>query len=485
MQDQTQKLTVREKIGYGLGDSAANLIFQVMMVLQMSFYTDTFGIAPAAAGTLLLVARVWDGIFDPMMGVIADRTNSRWGKFRPWILWTAIPFGAMAFLCFYTPNFSAGGKLLYAYITYIAFMTIYSMNNLPYSALSGVATSDIGDRTALSSYRQTCAMIAGVIVQGLALPLVAHFGKGNSALGYKWTIGIFSIVGIFLFFITFISTKERIKPNPHQKTSVGQDFADLLKNGPWIILFLLTIFIFITLAMRGGDIVYLFKYYFDKGAQWTLLQNLHILPILQYFNMAPADQNDTEKIISWAFSVFCVSGLIATILGIWASKWFALRMGKRNAFILGLATITILWVPFYFLPPKAVLAAIILQLFAQFGYGITAPLLWAMMADVADYSEWKTGRRATAIVFAAVVFGLKAGIGVGGAIGGWILAFYNYVPNVDQSARTLIGIRLTASIFPAIPFAIGIVLLLLYKIDKQMELQMQNELTDRRKQYKV
>ncbi|MGA2916677.1 MAG: MFS transporter [Sedimentisphaerales bacterium] len=485
---ESQKLSVVEKVGYGLGDASANLIFQVMMILQMIFYTDAFGITPLAAGILLGVARIWDGIFDPVMGLIADRTNTRWGKFRPWILWTAIPFGVMAFLCFYTPKFSNVGKLLYAYITYIGFMTIYSMNNLPYSALSGVATSDIGDRTSLSSYRQTCAMLAGVVVQGLAMPLVAHFGKRldgtvDKALGYKWTIGIFSIIGIFLFFITFITTKERIKPDPKQKTSVGQDFADLLKNGPWIILFLLTIFIFITLAMRGGDIAYLFTYYFDKGAELAVLQSSRLLSVLQFLHIVSAEPNETD-IISWSFSVFSVSGLIATILGIISSKWFAIRMGKRNAFILGLATITILWVPFYFLTPTAVWPAIILQLFAQFGYGITAPLLWAMMADVADYSEWMTGRRATAIVFAAVVFGLKAGIGVGGAIGGWILGHYGYMANVAQSERALIGIRLTASIFPAIPFGIGVILLLLYKINKPMELQMQNELTERRKQYK-
>lgn len=479
MQTESQKLSVVEKVGYGLGDASANLIFQVMMILQTIFYTDAFGITPLAAGMLLGVARIWDGIFDPVMGLVADRTETRWGKFRPWILWTAIPFGFMAFLCFYTPKFGYSGKLLYAYVTYIGFMTVYSMNNLPYSALSGVMTSDIGDRTALSSYRQTCAMLAGVVVQGLAMPLVAHFGKRldgtvDNALGYKWTIGIFAAVGIFLFFITFLTTKERIKPNPKQKTSVGQDLADLLKNGPWIILFVLTIFIFITLAMRGGDIVYLFKYYFDQGAE---------LGVIKLFGMAPADGNAND-IIARSFSVFSVSGLIATILGIISSKWFALRMGKRNAFILGLATITVLWVPFYFLPPKAVWPAIILQLFAQFGYGITAPLLWAMMADVADYSEWMTGRRATAIVFAAVVFGLKAGIGLGGAIGGWILSHYGYVANVAQTERALQGIRLTASIFPAIPFGIGVILLLLYKINKRMELQMQNELTDRRKQYK-
>lgn len=472
---ESQKLSVVEKVGYGLGDASANLIFQVMMILQMIFYTDTFGISAAAAGMLLFVARFWDAIFDPIMGLIADRTNTRWGKFRPWILWTAVPFGIMAFMCFFTPNLSPGGKLLYAYVTYIAFMTVYSMNNLPYSALSGVETSDIGDRTALSSYRQTCAMLAGVVVQGLALPLVAYFGKGNSALGYKWTIGIFAIVGVILFFITFITTKERIEPDPKQKTSVGRDLADLLKNGPWIILFILTIFIFITLAMRGGDIVYLFKYYFDRGTE---------LNVIKMIGIAPQDINDTDAIIARSFSVFSVSGLVATILGIISSKWFALKMGKRNAFILGLATITILWVPFYFLPPTAVWPAIILQLFAQFGYGITAPLLWAMMADVADYSEWMTGRRATAIVFAAVVFGLKAGIGLGGAIGGWILSYYGYVANVAQTERTLIGIRLTASIYPAIPFAIGVILLLFYKIGKKMEIQMQVELAERRKKYK-
>jgi Na+/melibiose symporter-like transporter len=487
MQDQTQKLSVGEKIGYGMGDGAANLIFQVMMILQMNFYTDSFGITAKAAGWLLLVARVWDGIFDPVMGLIADRTNTKYGKFRPWILWTAVPFGILAFLCFYTPELTGNGKLLYAYVTYIAFMTIYSMNNLPYSALSGVATADMGERTALSSYRQTCAMLAGVVVQGLALPLVAFFGKTpegtvNSALGYKWTIGIFSVVGIFLFLITFFSTKERIKPDPKQKTSVKQDFADLVKNGPWWALFALTLLIFITLAMRGGDIVYLFKYYFDTKAQFAVVKSSGLMAVLQSIGVLSAEPTEAE-VYSWAFSIFSVSGLIATILGIWVSKWFAVRMGKRNAFILGLATITILWVPFYFLPPPAVWAAIIIQLFAQFGYGITAPLLWAMMGDVADYSEWKTGRRATAIVFAAVVFGLKAGIGVGGAIGGLILDHYNYVPNVAQSEQSLQGIRLLASIYPAIPFAIGVILLLFYKINKKVEYQMQNELIERRKQY--
>jgi glycoside/pentoside/hexuronide:cation symporter, GPH family len=482
MADETRKLSVGEKIGYGMGDGAANLIFKVMVILQMGFYTDTFGIAPAAAGTLLLVARFWDAMFDPFMGIVADRTKSRWGKFRPWILWTAIPFGVLGFLAFYTPNFSAGSKLLYAYITYIAFMTIYSMNNLPYSALSGVMTPDVVERTSLSQYRFVIAMSAAAVIQGLALPLVEFFGKGDRKIGFEWTIGVFSVFAIIFFFITFFTTKERVLPDPKQKTSVGQDLADLLRNGPWVVMFLLTTFIFITLAMRGGDIYYLFSYYFDIGTQLAVLKSSGLLGILQSLGILPSEPTQSQ-IISWAFSVFSVSGLITTIIGIICSNFFAARMGKRNAFVLGLAIITILWIPFYFIPPNRVWTAIILQLFAQFGYGITAPLLWAMMADVADYSEWKTGRRATALVFAGVVFGLKAGLGIGGAIGGWLLAYYGYVANVAQSERALEGIRLTASIFPAIPFAIGVILLLFYKINKQTEHQMQNELIERRKQY--
>ncbi len=209
-----------EKVGYGLGDTAANFIFQTMVMFQLAFYTDTFGITAAAAGTLLVVVRFWDAIFDPLMGVVADRTNTRWGKFRPWVLWTAVPFGIMGFLTFMTPDLGAGGKLVYAYVTYIVLMMVYSANNLPYSALSGVMTGDLGERTSLSSYRFVCAMIAQLVIQGLALPMVHHFGQGDNAKGYQWTIGIFSALAVVLFLITFSTTRERIQPPPHQKASV-------------------------------------------------------------------------------------------------------------------------------------------------------------------------------------------------------------------------------------------------------------------------
>lgn len=442
------KLSVVEKVGYGLGDTAANLIFQTMVMFQLAFYTDTFGITAAAAGTLLVVVRVFDAVFDPIMGAVADRTNTRWGKFRPWVLWTAIPFGIMGYLTFVTPDFGASGKLAYAYVTYIVLMAVYSANNLPYSALSGVITGDLGERTSLSSYRFVCAMTAQLIIQGLALPMVYYFGQGDSTQGYQYTMGIFSSLAVILFFITFATTKERIQPAPDQTASTRQHFADLGSNRPWIAMFALTFILFITLAMRGSVVLYYFKYYVGQES---------------------------------LFSMFNVLGTTATIIGIFFSKALAMRYGKRNVFIGGLAATALFTLAFLPLPPRATTLMFAAEILRQFVYGFTIPLLWAMMADVADYSEWKNRRRATAIVFSAIVFALKAGLGFGGAITGYVLTLYGYVPNADQTASALDGIRYTMSLFPAITFALCAVCLLFYGIDKGDEIRITRELEERRR----
>jgi sugar (glycoside-pentoside-hexuronide) transporter len=444
------KISVTEKVGYSLGDAAANFIFQTMLVFQLAFYTDTFGITAAAAGTLFLVVRVWDAIFDPLMGVIADRTNTKWGKFRPWVLWTAVPFGIMAVLTFTTPPFGAQGKLVYAYVTYIVLMMVYSANNLPYSALSGVITGDLAERTSLSSYRFVAAMSAAFVIQGLALPMVNYFGGGDSAKGYQVTMGIFSALAVVFFVITFLTTRERVQPDPTQHNSVRQDFADLASNGPWIAMFVLTVVVFITLSMRGGVMLYYFKYFVGR-----------------------------EDL----FSLFNVFGVGSTILGVMGSTPLAKRYGKRNVFIVGLALTVGFTAAFVFLPRTAVPVIFATESLRQFAYGFTIPLLWAMMADVADYSEWKNRRRATAIVFSAIVFGLKAGLGFGGAIGGWLLSAYGYVPNVAQTERALQGIKLTASVFPAITFGLGVVCLFFYRIDKRLEIQITDDLAERRRMY--
>ena len=442
-----ERLSVREKVGYGIGDAAANFIFQTMIIFQLAFYTDTFGITAAAAGTLFLVVRVFDAAFDPLMGVVADRTNTRWGKFRPWILWTAVPFGIMGFLAFTTPDLSPTGKLAYAYVTYILLMMVYSANNLPYSALSGVMTGDVVQRTSLSSYRMVAAMASQLVIQGLALPMVEHFGGGNDALGYKITMGIFSALAVVFFLITFATTRERVLPDPSQKSSIRQDFADLLTNGPWKVMFALTIILFVTLALRGGVMVYYFKYYVGRED---------------------------------AFSLFNVIGTGATIIGVLLSKSVAERIGKRRLFILGLVGTVIFTAAFILLPPGNLPLIITTVALRQFAYGFTIPLLWAMMADVADFSEWKNHRRATAVVFSAIIFGLKAGLGIGGAIGGYLLDAYGYVPNAVQSEHALLGIRLTASIYPAIAFLLCAVCLSFYRIDKSTELEMSRDLTERR-----
>jgi sugar (glycoside-pentoside-hexuronide) transporter len=448
-----ERLSIKEKVGYALGDTAANFIFQTMVMFQLAFYTDTFGIAAAAAGTLLVVVRVWDAVFDPIMGIVADRTNTRWGKFRPWILWTAVPFGIMGFLTFVTPDFSESGKLVYAYVTYIILMMVYSANNLPYSALSGVMTGDLGERTSLSSYRFVFAMIAQMIIQGLALPMVSYFGHGNSAQGYQYTMAIFSSLAVVLFLITFSTTKERIQPDPAQKASVREHFGDLIKNGPWIAMFVLTLILFITLAMRGSVVFYYFRYYINVENYASL------------------------------FGLFNVLGTSATIIGIFFSKGLAMRFGKRNVFIGGLAGTTLFTAVFILLPPTAITLAFAAEILRQFVYGFTIPLLWAMMADVADYSEWKNHRRATGIVFSAIVFALKAGLGFGGAITGFVLSVYGYVPNAAQTPAALSGIVMTMSIYPAITFALCAVCLFFYRIDKQAEIQITTELAERRKQF--
>jgi sugar (glycoside-pentoside-hexuronide) transporter len=450
MSNTPEKLSVREKIGYGLGDAAANLVFQTMLIFQLSFYTDTFGLTAAAVGTLFLVVRVWDAFFDPFMGIIADRTRTRWGRFRPWILWTAVPFGLAACLAFTTPNFGATGKLIYAYVTYTVLMMVYSANNLPYSALTGVMTGDSIERTSLSSYRFVSAMLAAFVVQGLAMPLVQYFGRGDDAKGYQLTMRLFAVFCAILFLITFWTTRERVRPDPSQRSSIKQDFADLIRNVPWIVLFILTVLIFVTLALRGGVLLYYFKYYVGR-----------------------------EDL----FSAFNVAGLAASIVGILFSKMLTIRFGTKATYMVGLTLTAVFMALFFLIPPQAVALAFVMQVLVQLAYGPTIPLLWAMMADVADYSDWKNGRRATGVIYSAIVFGLKAGLGLGGAIGGWILGYHGYVANVEQSAESLHGIVLMTSIYPAIPLIIGVVCLYYYPINSEIGARMQDELIERRKHY--
>lgn len=471
MNNQTNGLSVKEKIGYSLGDLSANLVFQTLMMFLLVYYTDVVGISPSVAGTIIFLGGLIGASFNLVMGAIADRTNSRWGKFRPWILWTALPFGIAAWLAFSVPDLEIAGRIAYAAITYVLLLIIYSANNLPYSALSGVMTGDMVERTSLSSYRFVAVTIAQFISQALLLPMVNALGHGNDSVGYKYAIGIFGVIAVVFFVITFLSTKERIIPTIDQKSSVKQDIKDLLKCKPWIIILGLTILLFIGLALRGSMLVYYFKDYVSKDS------------LLQFFNKMGLENSPlVNDVAGFAFSLFNTCAIVAALGGIAFSKSFAKRFGKRNAFIFGLMTTAVLQGMFIFYGPSDLGIIYVTYFMLSFFYGITTPLLWAMIGDVADFSEWKTNRRATGMVFSAVIFGLKAGLSFGGAIAAFILSFYGYDSQLmEQSASALLGIKLSVSIYTAVAFFLGAALLFIYEIDKKTEIQIQSGLEERRK----
>jgi len=477
MKSASDKLSVLEKVGYSLGDLAANLVFQTLMTYLAYFYTDIYGLdTNHASAVMLTVGLVAAFGFNPVIGAIADRTVSRWGKFRPWILFTAIPLGVIALLAFSTPDFSYKGKVIYAVITYTLLLLLYAANNLPYSALSGVITGSMKERNSMSAYRFVAVMFAQFFVQVFMLPIIEYAGGGNKSIGIEKVMTWLAIIGTVMLIITFITTRERIVPTPEQKSSLKEDLGDLFKNKPWIIMLLLTTLVFITLAMKGGSYVYYFKNYVDKESLTAFIQ-----PILNYLSGIGVNFFGEDP-VSAGFGLFNAGGIIFMIIGITLSKGLADKYGKRDVFAIALLISTVFILLFYFFSATSIGLIFLSQILHGFFYGITIPLLWAMIADVADYSEWKNNRRATAIIFSAMMVGLKGGLSIGSALLTWILGLFNYVPNSDsvQSASAINGTKLLVSVFPSIPFLIGIALLFFYEINKKMEVQIEGDLKQRR-----
>lgn len=487
-----QRLSFREKAGYAFGDIATNFFFQSMILYQTRFYTDTVGLSAVAVGTMFLVLRLADAVVDPVVGALSDRTNTRWGKFRPWILWTAIPFGLVFWLVYLTPSFGPLGKLVYAYVTYTLVMMLYSANNTPYSALMGVMTPDASERTSIASYRFVAALIGQFAIQALALPLVDKFGHGNSAHGWAITMGIFGALIVAFNLIVFGSTRERVQPNTAQKSSLRDDLRDVFTCKPWLVMFILTLLIFTTLVVRGSSLNYFFSYYLDPATVRGFLDSVGLgtahagqdglwRTLLGWLGLLVTP--DGANAASVGLSLFFVVGSLIQIVGIVFSKPLADRFGKKAVFIAGMAVTTIATAAIYFVTPTSMGLLVFLSILWPLGWGPTVPLLWVMIADVADYSEWKNSRRATGFMYAGILFALKAGLGLGGALSGWIIAAYGYVPNVPQTPHALLGIKLGATIYAAIPFALGIVCLIVYPIGKAMNRQIQGELSERRKRF--
>ena len=495
MSEPSQKLSVGEKFGYSLGDAAANFVFMTMILFQNKFYTDVFGISAVAAGALLLVGRLWDAFFDPLMGVIADRTNTRWGKFRPWVLWTALPWGIVMVLAYTTPgDWPAVAKVAYAAITNILLMTLYSANNTPYSAMTAVMTGDVNERTSLSAFRFFSAMVAQLVVGTFTLLLVAKFGEGNSAKGWQMTMGIWAIVCMSCFLITFLTTRERIQPDPKQESSAKTDFANLLKNGPWIAMFIVTVAHFIYVAMRSGTMYYYFDYYLDKDALYAFLQKIGVPTagdlnasggighwFLDTFGLVMDPER--KNVVAVGFSLYNLACQAVLVIGVVFSTALSIRFGKKAVAITGFILTTICVGVFYLLPPDAIGSVYALELLRSLCYAPTIPLLWAMYADVVDFSEWTTSRRTTGVIYATILFGLKVGLSLGGAFSLWLLAGYGYVANQPQTGNAMQGIRMIVSVYSTIFLAIVVVGLIAYKITKKLNLQIQDELVERRKKF--
>ena len=487
MNNTLQKLSVLEKIGYSLGDFAANLIFQTLLTFLAFFYTEVYKIPAGTASVIIFFGGFIGSFFNIIMGVVADRTQTRWGKFRPWILWTAFPFGIAAVLSFLTPDFGTNGKIIYTLLTYFFLMIVYSANNLPYVALSGVITGSMKERNSLSSYRFVAVMIAQFIIQSFLLPLVLILGHGDKAAGFKNTMILFASIGIVCLLITFFTTRERIVPAKNQQSSVKQDFIDLFKNGPWLVMLLVTILVFITLSLKGGMYVFYFKYYLDPVAQTNFLNDIGFTTFINGLNnsltaMGFVNFQWPKDTTTSAFSLFNAGGILFMIFGILFSKSLADSFGKRNVYIAFIFLSAISLLVFDFYSRTAIKMVFITQLIHGFIYGITIPLLWAMIADVADYSEWKNNRRATATVFSAMIFGLKIGISIGSALGAAFLAKYGYVAGeINQVPTAVEGIKLSVSIYPGLIFIISAVLLCFYLIDKKKEIVIEKGLKQRRK----
>ena len=496
MSDQSQRLSFFEKAGYSAGDAAANFVFMTMILFQSAFYTDVFGLSAGAAAAILLWPRLWDAFFDPVMGVLADRTNTRWGKFRPWVIWTAGPWAIVMVLAYTTPiGWGMGAMIAWAAITNTVLMTLYSMNNMPYSALGGVMTADLNERARLNSYRFIAANLAQFIVGGFPLPLVAKFAAGHDLqYGWRMTMTIWAVLCLVLFIITFLSTKERIQPVNPVKASPKQDFVDLLKNSPWWVMAIMTLVHFGILSYRGGALYNYYHHYADKASMFDVLEQLGLttgevaksgglLDWLGYIVHGTRDSLASSNVADVFNSIINMVGTATTILVIMLSASFAARFGKKAVAVTGFALSAVNAFAFYLLAPTNTVGMIVMTITGSIVYAPTIPLVWAIFADVADYSEWQTGRRFTGTVFATIGFALKSGLAVGSAGFLWTMAWlFDYDTRLSGAANAIAGYHACSSIAIGILFTVCTGLLIAYKLNKKLTIQIADELAARRQQ---
>lgn len=443
------RLSLSEKIAYGLGDTASNFYFQAFNLFLVYYYTDIFGLPSAAVGTLMFVVPIAVAALNPVVGALADRTNSRWGKFRPWILWGALPYGILGYVMFANPALGVNGKLIYAYVTYTLVLIAYVAINTPYGALMGVMSPSSEDRTSLSSYRFACAF-TGALLIGWLVPWLKDAlapAGGSPADGFRNTMVVFAVISVAMFIYTFAKTRERVAAPVGQKSSLGRDLRDLAGNGPWIVLFFVAFLNLANTGLRNGAGIYYFKYCVGQET---------------------------------AIGTFNLVGFLCFIAGALSTKLFTARFSRRTLMIV-LTVLNALGIgACYFVDPHNLPLLYALNIFASFAAGPTPAIVWSLYADTADFGEWKFGRRATGLIFSATVFVQKVGLAVGSAMIGWLLSYYGFVANATQTPRVVHGIVLLFSLLPGTLALLAGLAIFFYKLDEPQVKQIERDLAARK-----
>lgn len=456
------KLT--EKIGYGFGDMASSMFWKLFGAYLMIFYTDVFGLPAAAVGTMFLITRIWDSAFDPIVGVIADRTHSRWGKFRPYLLWLAVPFGLIGVLTFFTPDWGPTAKLVYAYVTYSLMMMVYSAINVPYASLLGVMSPDPKERNTLSTFRMMFAYIGSFIALLLFMPLVNFFSGGSKEAGEQqmgWTLAVvvIAVMCAVLFLGCFAWTRERVKPIKTEQNPLKDDLKDLFHNRPWWILLGAGVAALVFNSIRDGATVYYFKY-FVVEEEYTSVSLFGVSFVLS--------------------GLYLAVGQAANIVGVIAAAPVSNRIGKRSTYMWAMIIATVLSVIFYWFDKGDLVLIFVFQVLISICAGSIFPLLWSMYADCADYSELKTGNRATGLIFSSSSMSQKFGWAIGTAVTGWLLAFFGFQANAVQSEEAISGIKMFLSFLPAVGTVLSVIFISLYPLTEKKMKEITAELEARR-----
>ena len=457
-------IKLKEKIGYGFGDMASSMFWKLFGSYLMIFYTDVFGLPAAVVGTLFLVTRVWDSAFDPIVGVVADRTHSRWGKFRPYLLFLAIPFSVIGVLTFVTPPFGDNGKLIYAYVTYSLMMMVYSAINVPYASLLGVMSDNPKERNTLSTYRMAFAYIGSFIALLLFMPMV-NFWSGHSkeiaAQQQGWTlaVAVIAVMCALLFIGCFAFTRERVKALHEKQAPLKEDLKDLWKNRPWWILLGAGVAALVFNSIRDGATVYYFKYFIVEEDFQTI----------SFFG------------VSFVLSGLYLSvGQIANIAGVILAAPVSNRIGKKQTYMGSMAIASVLSILFFWFDKDNLALIFTFQILISICAGSIFPLLWSMYADCTDYSELKTGNRATGLIFSSSSMSQKFGWAIGSALTGWLLSYFGFVANEVQQAEAIQGIKMFMSFLPAAGTLLSIVFISMYPLSEKKMLEISAALKSRR-----